>query len=78
MELKKKNINDWNSAPEDQISNYNKNNAIHVNLECVWIEYFNKVIHFFEEFRLLCNKMLCLDTKIKKHFKCKHFFEGFQ
>ena len=47
-------------------------------LECVWIEYFNEVIHFFEEFRLLCNEMLCLDTKIKKHFKCKHFSEGFQ
>jgi len=22
--------------------------------------------------------MFCLDTEIKKHFKCKHFFEGFQ
>jgi len=22
--------------------------------------------------------MLCLDTEIKKNFKCKHFFEGFQ
>jgi len=33
---------------------------------------------FFEEFRFLCNEMLCLDTEIKNHFKCKHFFEGFQ
>jgi len=22
--------------------------------------------------------MFCLDREIKKHFKCKHFFEGFQ
>jgi len=47
---------------------------MHNHLECVWIEYFNEVIYFFEEFRLLCNEMLCLDTKIKKHFKWKHFF----
>jgi len=39
-------------------------------LECVWIEYFNEAIHFFEEFRFLCNEMLCLDREIKKHFKC--------
>jgi len=45
-----------------------------ISLECVWIEYFNEVIHFFEEFRFLCNEMLCLDTEIKKHFKYKHFF----
>jgi len=43
-------------------------------LECVWIEYFNEAIHFFEEFIFLCNEMLCLDREIKKHFKCKHFF----
>jgi len=47
-------------------------------LGCVWIEYFNEAIHFFEEFRFLCNEMFCLDREIKKHFKCKHFFEGFQ
>jgi len=46
-------------------------------LECVWIEYFNEAIHFFKNLDL-CNEMLCLDRKIKKHFKCKHFFEGFQ
>jgi len=33
---------------------------------------------FFEEFRFLCNEMFCLDREIKKHFKCKYFFEGFQ
>ena len=33
-------------------------------LECVWIEYFNEAIHFFEEFRFLCNEMLCLDREI--------------
>jgi len=33
---------------------------------------------FFGEFTFLCNEMLCLDRKIKKHFKCKHFFKGFQ
>jgi len=43
-----------------------------------WIEYFNEVIHFFEEFRFFCNEMLCLDREIKKHSKYKHFFEGFQ
>jgi len=47
-------------------------------LECVWIEYFNEAIHFFEEFIFLCNEILCLDREIKKHFKCKYFFEGFQ
>jgi len=33
---------------------------------------------FFEEFKFLYNEMFCLDRKIKKHFKCKHFFEVFQ
>ena len=51
-----------------------KNFKFHLFLECVWIEYFNEAIHFFEEFRFLCNEMLCLDREIKKHFKCKHFF----
>jgi len=39
-------------------------------LECLWIKYFNEAINFFEEFRFLCNEMLCLDREIKKHFKC--------
>jgi len=52
--------------------------VIDLPLECVWIEYFNEAIHFFEEFSFLCNEMLCLDREIKKHFKCKSSFEGFQ
>jgi len=47
-------------------------------LEYVWIEYFNEAIHFFEEFRFICNEIFCLDREIKKHFKCRHVFEGFQ
>jgi len=31
-----------------------------------------------EEFKFLCNEMLCLDREIKNNFKRKHFFEGFQ
>ena len=45
---------------------------------CVWMEHFNEVIHFFEEFRFLCDEILCLDREIEKNLKCKHFFEVFQ
>jgi len=41
-------------------------------------EQFKRVIHLFEEFKILCNEMLCLDRKIKKHLKCMHFLEVFQ
>jgi len=37
-----------------------------------------RVIHLFGEFKILCNKMFCLDREIKKHLKSMHFFEVFQ
>jgi len=47
-------------------------------LWCVWMRQFKRVIHLFGEFEILCNEMLCLDGKIKKHLKCIYFFEVFQ
>jgi len=44
----------------------------------VWMEYFNETIQFFEELRFFYNEMLYLNREIKKHLKCKHFFEVFQ
>ena len=42
------------------------------------MRYFSEAVHFFEEFKFLCNEMFYLDGEIKKHFKCKHFFEAFK
>ena len=39
---------------------------------------FKRVIHLFEEFKILCNEMSCLVREIKKHLKCMQFFEVFQ
>jgi len=49
-----------------------------VNLYGVNDEAIKRVIHLFEEFKILCNEMFCLDKEIKKNLKYMHFFEVFQ
>jgi len=46
-------------------------------LECVWIEYFNEAIHFFEEFRFLCNKCFVWILKLKSISNANIFLKDF-
>ena len=47
-------------------------------LECVWMKQLKRVIHLFEEFEFLLNKMTCFDEEIKRKLKLKNFKKVFQ
>jgi len=46
-------------------------------LKCVWMEKFNRRIHFFKEFKMIHDKIACLDRVFKRRFNFWYFYESF-
>ena len=49
-----------------------------IQLWCVWMRQFKRLIHLFGEFEILSRKITCLYEKIKKKLKLRSFKKVFQ
>jgi len=46
-------------------------------LSCVWMKQFNRGIHFFKEFKMIHDKIACLDRVFEMRFNLWYFYESF-
>jgi len=46
-------------------------------VEYVWMEKFNRRIYFFKEFKMIHDKIACLDRVLERRFNFWYFYESF-